>query len=257
MEDVVRECRARSTSAARVHRVADAALYEEVAARAEEVMAREAELGYARRTATADEVRRLRELKRRGAWESILWAALLGAFLFGVILLGTGCASAPRGASLDAYVGGSAPTSRGRNDVGDVGAYGIVGVSGHAGTGEWFLEVGRAQGEADAGDIGIFDLDATVVRGGAGLHLGTMRALGLDWSAGLGACVTVVDGTASAGSLSRSVSESGVGWYSAGEVGRGPVFLRATYVDGPTADVDGEDVELGGLSVVGGLRWTL
>jgi hypothetical protein len=66
-----------------------------------------------------------------------------------------------------------------------------------------------------------------------------------------------VDGEASAGpDLSRDLSESGLGAYAAGTVGRGPLFLRCTYVDGPEVEVEDSDVELGGLSVVGGLRWT-
>jgi len=254
----------------RAGRVADAALYAEVADRAEAVLARERELEYARRTATGDETARAeRSLASRALMQRLGTAALVGLSLFALLLLATGCSSMPpvtrpSAGTLEAYVGAGQPSGRGHEDVADVGPFGLVGVSGSisepdsltSAAGEWFLELGRASGEADAGELGLFDLDADVVRAGLGLRLRTSRALGLDWSLGLGACLTVVSGEASAGGVTRDLDESGLGAYAAATASRGPFFVRTMYVDGPAAEVDDLDVELGGLSVVGGLRWS-
>lgn len=272
MDEVAREARARERVAVRGGRLSDAALYAEVASRAETVAARERELEYSRRTVSEDEATRERLRLERASRTHRLWgAALFGLAGFALLLLLTGCATTPpagplQRASLEAYTGAAVPSSQGKHDVADLGSYGIVGVSGAVGqgdvltgaAGEWWIDYGSAAGEVDAGDLGLFDLEADVLRAGLGLRLGTIHRLGLDWGLGLGTCLTVVRGTASAGpDLSRDLTETGLGAYAAGTVSRGPFFLRTTYISGPSIDVEGYDVELGGLSVVGGLRWSL
>lgn len=269
MDEVAKECRAREASAMRTHRVADAALYAEVAERAEAVAAKERAIGYAERTVAEDEARRAKaDLVRWTAglrFQRVLTGILLGLVLFAVLLITTGCgAVGPKAGTLEAYTGGSQVTAQGPNDVADVGGYGIVGLSGSVAegdaltgaAGEWWVEQGSASGEVDAGALGLFDLEADVLRAGLGLRLGTRRALGLDWTLGLGACLTIVSGDATAGPLHADVKESGLGAYAAGTVGRGPFFLRATYITGPEVEVQDEPLELGGMSVVGGLRWS-
>jgi len=269
MREVANEARAREAAAMRSSRVADAALYREVAERAEEVAAREATL---QRTLTEDEaVIERRRLERSGHFSRLVAAALVGLALFAILLLATGCASnmprvtGPDAGTLEAWAGGAVPTSSGSPDLADVGSYPVVGVGGAVGAadglsgaaGEWWLDFGSIDAtDVDAGDLGLFDLEADVVRAGLGLRLGTVRYLGVDCGLGLGVCLTTVDGEASAGTLSRDVHEGGLGAYAAGTLSRGPLFLRAMYIDGPSVEVSGEDVELGGLTIVGGLRWT-
>src|SRR6185295_14551273 len=78
MEEVARSCRARERSCILQHRVGDAALYAEVAERAEAVLERERELGYARRTVSGDAALRQRiDLNRRAAWPWGYWLALV------------------------------------------------------------------------------------------------------------------------------------------------------------------------------------
>jgi hypothetical protein len=168
MDDVAKEARAREASAMRAHRVADAAMYAEVAERAEAVAAREQELGYARRTLDAEEADRARARRGLLRAQRLGGAALVGVALFGLLLLLTGCGSMPPirpglgGATLEAYAGSAAPSGRGHEDVGDVGPYGVVGIGGsmpgeHAAT-EWWVEGGRAEGEVDAGAwTGVWD----------------------------------------------------------------------------------------------------
>lgn len=207
--------------------------------------------------------------RARFDWQRVALAALLGVVLFGALVALTGCASSMppiQGAagSLEVGAGVETPSGRGHDDIGDVGPYVVLQLGGSMGEpgkvsgarGEWFLRYGAIDAtDVDAGDLGLFDLSADVVRAGLGLRLGTSRVLGMDCSLGLGAALTVVNGDADAGTVHRDVSESGVGAYVQGSAARGPFFLQAMYISGPTADVDDLDVELGGLSVVGGLRW--
>jgi hypothetical protein len=175
------------------------------------------------------------------------------------MVLASGCVAAGSSAgTLEVGAGESWP------DIADAGPYPTLALSGAVdggdtltgAAGEWSLQVGRASAHVDADELGLFNLEADIVRAGLGLRLGTRRAIGLDWSLGLGACVTVVTGRAVAADEVRSVNEGGLGAYAALTVGRGPLFLRATYVAGPEADVHGYDVELGGLSLTGGLQWS-
>jgi hypothetical protein len=263
MEDVARECREREEIAIRTHRVADAALYAEVADRALAVIARERELNYARRTATGDE-RAL--LRRRTWWQQVIVAAIGVAIAVSLGLLFGSCTAVPPGVqsvgAIEAYGGAGLPTGKGNDDVQDVGAYGVLGL-GVAAPGrsdpnvgwEGWIEGGHAAGEVDAHDLGLFDLDMNVLRAGAGLRVAVGRVAGLDCSIGLGACLTVADGQASAGTLSRDVHEGGAGAYASAIISRGPLFLLVRYVHGPSADVEDESVELGGLTAAAGLRW--
>lgn len=259
-EEMARDCRLSESAANRARRWSEARVWAELAELAEDLASREREIGYARRTLTEDEA--LRERARlESVWrlQRVGLGVLLGLALFGLCLLMSGCASdvLARG-TVQLYGGAARPTAAGRNDLSDLGSYPVVGLESVSGRGEAWLELGRARGEVDAGDLGIFDLDASIVRAGVGMRLGTARLLGLDWTLSAGACVAVATGEASAGpDLRTRVKESGAGVYGALEAARGPFFLRARYVDGPSVDVGGYTTDLGGPDVVGGIRWDL
>ena len=275
LQEVIDECVARERTAMRNSRVADAALYREVRDRAEAVIRREGELEYARRTVAADEAARASLLVRErrvamGIQHGLTAVLVLGAIL--VLSLLTGCSShmppivGPVAGSVEIGAGVEKPSGRGGNDLGDVDPYPFLQIGGAfadgekdetpKASGEWFVRYGTIDSmDVDAGDLGLFDLEADVVRMGLGLRLGTTRSLGLDWSLGLGACLTVVHGEASAGDLSKGVSESGLGAYATLTGARGPFYVGLSYIDGPEAEIEDETAQLGGLSAMGGFRW--
>jgi hypothetical protein len=271
MRAIETEARAREAVAERCGRLADAALYREIGDRAGAVAAREAELGYARRTAAEGAQLRahyLTRVRRVDRW--LISCAMAVVVTSAALFLLTGCAtgpdSAPGRVGVEAGIGTGYPSARGGSDVGDAGPHPVLELGGtfadrdglSGARGEWFLQAGAMDSEVDAGELGTFELDAKNYRAGLGLRLGTISYLGLDWSAGLGACLTSVSGEASVlESPNYDFSESGVGAYCSGAVGRGPLYLGVRYVFGPSVDVEGEDVQLGGLAVVGGVRWSL
>lgn len=295
LSEVLAEARARENTAIKNSRLADAALYREIGDRAEHVLREERKLKALqgrrvddvqpiRLTLSGDEgkddlpdLRNGRTTERdesfatptRGA--SRLQRGLI-LFCICVVLASasfflTGCSSnmpavdLPRGTVLEVSAGQAVPSARGSDDIGDVGPFGVaeVGFAGgeHAYKGEFWIQGGGIDAtDVDAGALGLFDLEADVYRFGVGMRTTPRRSLGLDWSLGLGACLTVVSGEASAGAMTADVNESGLGAYVGGDVCRGPLFLRVRYIDGPEAEIEDVDVELGGLSVTGGLRWS-
>lgn len=270
MAEVATECRARERTAVRNGRLADAALYGEIASRAEAVATREADLRFAKevlpgvkaplaRTAEED-TRHLAGLVRRQRvvdWLLIL-AAVVTAMMF------TGCAATEGTGTIHGRVGTFSPTGRGDVDIGDLGPVPTAGVGGTIGApdvltgavGEWFMEVSDLSGGLEVEDVGLY-LDSQAYRFGVGLRSETRRYLGLDLSIGAGAVLSVVEGQVSSPDGRLDVSEGGLGGYVSGEAARGPFFLEIRYDLGPEVDFHDEDVELGGLSLMGGLRWVL
>jgi hypothetical protein len=168
--------------------------------------------------------------------------------------------------SFEAAVGGMELSARGPSDVAEAGPVPVLELSGTTSfedeltgaTGEWLVQYGQVSAaDVDAGDLGTFDLEGDVLRAGMGLRLRTSTVGQLDWSLGLGGLVTLVSAEASAGGESRNIDKSGLGAYFSAMVGRGPLFLRVSYLGGPDVEIEDEDVHLGGVSAVVGVRVSL
>jgi len=214
-----------------------------------------------------DEANREHEEKEKAyaaRWQGRIALALTMAVIFAVMVFATSCQTAPadyhpgRGTNFEVSVGQTELSGRGSPDFGDVDPMPTIELSGSMGGSELFLSYAQTdQADVDAGALGLFDLEGRVLRGGVGLRFETGRFLGLDSELGLGACITVFDGTATAGPIQVEDSGGGLGAYVQGTLSRGPFFLRGRYVSGPELEVGlGDDeVELGGFSAMGGVRW--
>lgn len=265
MREIAREARRREELAVYRHDLHSANLYADVARRAEELVARESDLRFAAqlRGVHAPVLKPGRRMRQLGI------ILLAGAVVVAAGVLLFGCSAVPlppKGNSVEVLGGLQRVTSAGHNSLEDFGQVPTAELSWAQATGDWgvqpeaFLQGGRIDArDVDAGDLGLFDAEGYLVRAGAGLRGPVGRVGGLvdvTWSAG--ACVTIVSGTASAGpDLSRDVSKSGAGLYLGGDCGRGPFFVRVRYVLGPEVEDDGVRVKLGGVEVMGGLRWDL
>lgn len=271
LREVAEEARAREKAAMRNSRVSDAAMYAEIATRAEELADREARFRYAAevlpREAADRERARLEEHARGLRQQRRLFWTLATIMVVTAAVLLSSCASigGPAAGTLELGAGAQELSGHGSPDLGDLDPVPTLEVGGAVAegdeltgvAGEWFLQLGRTeQRDVDAGELGLFDLEGEVVRFGAGVRVPTGRVLFLDSEVGLGACVTVLSGTATAGTDERDESGSGLGAYVHGMLYRGPLFLRLRYVAGPEVELGDSDVEVGGLSATGGLRWT-
>jgi hypothetical protein len=206
-----------------------------------------------------------KEKARAARIQGRIMLALMVALLFGLMLFATSCQTAPadysagRGADFEVSVGQAELSGRGSPDFGDVDPMPTLELGGSMGNSELFLSYAQTdQADVDAGALGLFDLEGRVLRFGTGLRFETGRFLGLDSEVGLGACITVFDGTATAGAVQVEDSGGGLGAYIQGTLSRGPFFLRGRYVSGPEIEVGlGDDeVELGGFSAMGGVQWS-
>lgn len=214
-----------------------------------------------------DDANREHEAKEKARANRIQGRIVTGLMLVVLVALtvfATSCQTAPadyhpgRGANFEVSVGQTELSGRGSPDFGDVDPMPTIELSGSMGGSELFLSYAETdQAGVDAGALGLFDLEGRVLRGGVGLRFETGRFLGLDSELGLGACITVFDGTATAGAVQVEDSGGGLGAYVQGTLSRGPFFLRGRYVSGPELEVGlGDDeVELGGFSAMGGVRW--